>query len=408
MTRMSGTVMKIASIVLLLAASASAAEMQPLPAVTDPDWATWTMPTRQVGEQVQAAWRILREHRPDKQYATTEESQAAATAVEAAYQKLEENAEAACAVGAYYLARTQDDWERLMIGGTLLSLDEAKGEAFFVWSMAKSGTVDALFPAVFHDACFVAEAQKVSDLPGLFWMLKTQKGAVFLPEYNWVIPTHDCLFYVFGRFGSEAIPYLRAALRDSDPYVRRNAAVVLGYFLDQPSKADLLALLKQGGVPALGAAFALGELGAKEAMPELVKMLAATDPADRLWAIYGLYEIRMPETLPAIEAALATETDERVQQELTAAVEYIKAIGTETTEKLKPEELTRILAESEKSVIPDLPFDRIEATVSAQDLPQLVRIRRLSIDEITDEGHHEFMEWHRIMKSASRGGSVIR
>ncbi|MEZ6065415.1 MAG: HEAT repeat domain-containing protein [Planctomycetaceae bacterium] len=400
--------MRIALTLLLLVTSASAADMKPLPPVTDPDWKTWPLPTQQIGEQVQAAWRVLREHRPDKQYASTEESQAAAKAVEAAYSRLEENAEAACAVGAYYLARTQDDWERLMIGGTLLSLDEERGEAFFVWSLAKSQSVDALFPAVFHDACFVAEAQKVADLSGLYWILKTQKGAVFLPEYNWVIPTHDCLFYVFGRFGNEAVPYLRAALRDKDPYVRRNAAVVLGYFLDHESKGDLLILLKQGGVPALGAAFALGELGAKEAMPELVKLLSATEASDRLWAIYGLYEIRAAESLPAIEAALAKETDERVKQELTASIEYIKSKGTVTAEPLKPEELQRILSEAEKSIIPDLPFPRIEVSVTAKDLQQLATIRRLSIDEITDEGHHEFLEWHRVMKAAIRGGAVTR
>lgn len=400
--------MRTISLCLLLAASANAAELKPLPTLADPDWNTWAMPTRQIGEQVQAAWKTLREHRPEKQYATPQESQAGAKAVEAAYQLLEQHAEAACAVGAYYLARTQDDWERLMIGGTLLSLDEQKGEPFFVWSLSKSGAVDALFPAVFHDACFVAEAQRASDLPGLFWILKTQKGAVLLPEYNWVIPTHDCLFYVFGRYGQEAVPYLRTALRDPDPYVRRNAAVVLGYFLDHESKDDLLTLLKGGGVAALGAAFALGELGSREALAPLIQMLALKEPSDRLWAIYALYEIRAAEALPALEKALAGEQDARVQQELTAAVEHIKSKGAAGSAPLAPEELQKILGEAEKAIVPDLPFERIEATVNGQHLPQLIRIRRLAIDEISDAGHQEFQEWHKVLKSAARGGAVTR
>lgn len=400
--------MRTISLCLLLAASAAAAETKPLPTLAEPNWNTWPLPTRQIGEQVQAAWKTLREHRPEKQYATPEEGQAAAKGVEAAYQVLEQHAEAACAVGAYYLARTQDDWERLMIGGTLLSLDEQKGEPFFVWSLWKSGAVDPLFPAVFHDACFVAEAQRVSDLPGLFWILKTQKGAVFLPEYNWVIPTHDCLFYVFGRFGQEAVPYLRTALRDPDPYVRRNAAVVLGYFLDQESKPELLAMLKAGGVPALGAAFALGELGSREAIPELLKLLSVKEPTDRLWAIYALYEIRAEETLPHLERALAAEQDARVQQELTAAIEHIKTKGVSSVQPLTPEELQKILGEAEKTIVPDLPFERIGATVTGQHLPQLIRIRRLAIDEISDEGHQEFQEWHKVLKAALRGGAVAR
>lgn len=392
---------------LLLVAVSNAADMKPLAAIPEPDWATWALPTREIGEKVQAAWKVLRENRPEKQSTNPEEAKAAADRVELAYQALEEAPEASCAVGAYYLQRTQDDWERLMIAGTLLSLDEAKGEAFFVWSLSKSGAVDALFPAVFHDACYVAEAQNVGDLAGLAWVLKTQQGAVALPEYNWVIPTHDCLFYVYGRFGTEAIPYLRTSLRDQDPYVRRNAAVVLGYFLDQESKGDLLALLKAGGVPALGAAFALGEMRVKEAVPELVKMLNAQAPSDRLWAIYALYEIKALETVPAIEKALTVEADERVQQELKAAIEHIKENKT-AIQPLTPDELAKILAEAEKAIIPDLPFDRIEASVQPANLPQLVRIRRLAIDEISDEGHQEFQDWQRILKSAARGGAIIR
>lgn len=400
--------MKTFAAFLLLTAAAFAAEMKAVTPIADPNWATWALPTREIGEQVQAAWKVLRENRPDKQHATPEAGKAAGEAVEAAYQQLETNADAACAVGAYYLQRTQDDWERLMISGTLLSLDEAKGEPFFVWALSKSTAVDALFPAVFHDACFVAEAQRPADLAGLFWVLKTQQGAVMLPEYNWVIPTHDCLFYVFGRFGESCIPYVRAALRDQDPYVRRNAAVVLGFFMDAESKPDLLALLKAGGVPALGAAFALGELGSREALPELVKMLNAQAPADRLWAIYALYEIKAAETLPALEKALTVEADERVQQELKAAVEHIKTPAGSSAQALTPDELGKILAESEKAIIPDLPFDRIEASVKPEHLPQLMRIRRLSIDEISDEGHEEFQDWHRILKSATRNGAIAR
>jgi hypothetical protein len=400
--------MKTFAAFLLLVAASTAAEMKSVAPVAEPKWDTWALPTREIGEQVQAAWKVLRENRPDKQHATPEAGKAAAEAVEAAYTRLEANADAACAVGAYYLQRTQDDWERLMISGTLLSLDESRAEPFFVWALSKSKAVDALFPAVFHDACFVAEAQRPADLGGLFWALKTQQGAVMLPEYNWVIPTHDCLFYVFGRFGESCIPYLRTALRDPDPYVRRNAAVVLGYFLDHESKPDFLALLKAGGVPALGAAFALGELGSREALPELVKMLNAQSPNDRLWAIYALYEIAAAETLPSLEKALTVEADERVQQELKAAIEHIKSPTAAAAQPLTAEELQKILAESEKSVIPDLPFERIEASVKPEHLPQLIRIRRLAIDEISDEGHQEFQDWQRILKSAARNGAVTR
>jgi hypothetical protein len=400
---------------VLLAALASAwgtqvagAEMKALPAITDPDWKTWAMPTREIGEKIAAAWKVLRENRADRKFATPEEAKAAGEAVQAAYKVLEANAEPACAVGAYYLERTKDDWERLMIGGTLLNLDEKKGEPFFVWSMAKSQMVEALFPAVFQDACFVAEAQRVSDLPGLYWVLKTQKGAVYLPEFDWIIPTHDCMFFVFGRFGAESVPYLRAALRDPDPYVRRNAAVLLGFFLDTESKADLMALLKAGGPPSLGAAFALGEMRDKEALPYVVKLLSSTELNDRLWATYALFEIRAPETLPILEKALAAETNESAKQELTAAVEHIKSINAPGPQALTSDELAKVLKEAEETGSLELPFDRIAASVKKEDLPKLIHLRRLSLDDISDEGHQEFQHWHKIIKTATRGGAVIR
>jgi hypothetical protein len=137
-------------------------------------------------------------------------------------------------------------------------------------------------------------------------------------------------------------------------------------------------------------------------------MLNAESPNDRLWAIYALYEIRAAETLPALEKALSVEADEQVQQELKAAIEHIKTPVGSGVQPLTPEELGKILAESEKSIIPDLPFDRIEASVKPEHLPQLIRIRRLAIDEISDAGHQEFQDWQRILKSASRTGAVAR
>lgn len=392
-----------------LVAQGEAAEMKPLPAVADPDWKTWPMPTREIGEKIAAAWKVLRENRADKKFNSPEEAKVAGEAVQAAYKFLEENAAASCAVGAYYLERTKDDWERLMIGGTLLNLDETKGEPFFVWSLAKSQMVEALFPAIFQDACFVAEAQKTSDLPGLFWILKTQKGAVYLPEYDWIIPTHDCLFFVFGRYGNDAVPYLRAALRDQDPYVRRNAAVLLGFFLDTESKADLMALLKAGGPPALGAAFALGEMREREALPYVVKMLSSPELNDRLWATYALFEIRAPETLPILEKSLAAEQNEAAKQELTAAVEHIKKINEPAPQPLSAEELAKTLKDAEETGSLEIPFDRIRASVKKTDLPKLLHLRRLALEDISDEGHQEFQHWHKAIKSAAfSGGGVTR
>lgn len=386
----------------------SAAETKALPAAAEPDWKTWPMPTREIGEKVAASWATLKANRADRKFANQDEAKKAGEAVQAAYKQLEENAAASCAVGAFYLQKTTDDWERLMIAGTLLNLDETKGEPFFVWAMAKSQMVESLFPAVFQDACFVAEAQKASDLPGLFWILKTQKGAVYLPEYDWIIPTHDCLFFVFGRYGNECIPYLRGALKDQDPYVRRNAAVVLGFYLDAESKPELMELLKAGGVPALGAAFALGEMGEQAAEPYVVNMLKSPELNDRLWATYALFEIKDPRAIPVLQKALEVEKEDAAKQELTAAIEHIKGGAEAKPQPLTPNELAKVLKEAEETGSLTLPFDRIGASVTRADLPKLIHLRRLSLDDISDEGHQEFQKWHKIIKTTLREGGQVR
>ncbi len=404
------TVSKLLILTVLagFAGNAIGAEMKAWPAAAEPNWKTWPMPTREIGEKVQASWKILRENRPDRKFETPEEAQAVGEKIQANYKILEENAVAACAVGAYYLQRTQDDWERLMIAGTLYGLDEEKAKPFLIWAMANSGNVELLFPAVFQDACYIAEQQKVEDLAGLQWILKTQKGAVYLPEYDWIIPTHDCLFFVFGRFGNQCLPYLRAALRDKDPYVRRNAAVVLGYFMDGASRDDLMALLKGGGIPSLGAAFALGEMRQKDAIPYVQKLLTSGDVNYRLWATYALFEIRDPATLPILEQALSVETDEAAKMELTAAIEHIKTNELEGVQPLSPAELAQLLKEAEESGSLELPFDRIEKSVTREHLPQIVHLRRLSIDDISDAGHQELKQWHKILKTAVHTQGTIR
>ncbi len=403
-----GVLMRWIAIILLCAASATAADTKPWPAASEPDWNSWTMPNKEVGLKVQEAWKILRKHAPDEKFEKPEDAAAANKEMDDAYAVLEEHTEAACAVGAYYLKRVQADWERIVIGGVLFGLDEKKGKPFLIWALAKSGPVDDLFAGVFEDACYIAETPSAADLPGLFWILKTRKGAVYLPEHNWIIPTHDCLFYVYGRIGHGIVPYLRTALKDQDPYVKRNAAVLLGYFLDYESRDELLAMLQAGGVPSLGAAFALGEMGDQKALPYLVRMLQHQDATFRQWAIYAIFEIKDKRTLPMLKEALAKESEEHVKKELTAAIKHIES-DDPGVQPLTPEELKKILAEAEANGGQILKPDAVQASVNREHYVQLVRIRKKAIESLTGPGHTGFRQWHKVLKAAVRNpGQTVR
>ena len=71
---------------------------------------------------------------------------------------------------------------------------------------------------------------------------------------------------MLGRYGREVIPYLYPMLKHDTRTLRRNAAIVLGYFMDKNAKPVMLEMLKANDIGSGGAAFALGQLGVPEAI----------------------------------------------------------------------------------------------------------------------------------------------
>src|SRR5699024_2146846 len=69
------------------------------------------------------------------------------------------------------------------------------------------------------------------------------------------------------------------------------------------------------------AAWAIGNIGPREAPAAVIALLKDKDPRVRELAAWDLYQIEDPKAAPALQTALKTETDKELQ------IQYIRAIA---------------------------------------------------------------------------------
>jgi beta-lactamase regulating signal transducer with metallopeptidase domain/HEAT repeat protein len=137
-----------------------------------------------------------------------------------------------------------------------------------------------------------------------------------------------------GNHRAGAVDALSAAVRgDANTEVRATAAWALGSVGDR-SSADALAAALSDASPEVRkrAAWALGNSDLKQAPPKLIAMLNDKDPEVRELVAWALYEIEDPAAIPALESALARESDKDIQ------INYIRALaatGEKSVDALK-------------------------------------------------------------------------
>jgi HEAT repeat protein len=127
---------------------------------------------------------------------------------------------------------------------------------------------------------------------------------------------------------------LSAALRgDQSAQVRETAAWALGEMEARQAEANLGAALadREPDVRAT-AAWALGQLDLDHAPKPLVDAIKDANDEVRMRAAWALSEIGDPQTVPAVSAALKTETNEKVRQ---AEIRMLVQSGNPPDEVLK-------------------------------------------------------------------------
>ncbi len=110
----------------------------------------------------------------------------------------------------------------------------------------------------------------------------------------------DAAAYLGAHRVPGAVPHLRQALRDTVPEVRAKAV------------------------------WALGMLGAGEALPDLAPFLRDGSRRTRQQAAVAIMHIERPEAIAILEFAMRTERDPWVRSDLARAIEHLKQFAGES------------------------------------------------------------------------------
>lgn len=114
--------------------------------------------------------------------------------------------------------------------------------------------------------------------------------------------------------GSDVSNALVGAMRDPDARVRATATWALGDIGDRGAAEALVrALADSSSRVRERAVWALGNVDLRDAPAPLVALLRDPDPHTRLMTAWALYNIEDPSTLSALQAAVRSEKDQRVQ-----------------------------------------------------------------------------------------------
>lgn len=129
---------------------------------------------------------------------------------------------------------------------------------------------------------------------------------------------------LIGQIGAPAIPITRDLLLSMSRNMNDVAMRKLGELGDKQSIPELRKLMREGQSTYL-AADALGELDAKEAADDLVTVLTDVNPNSRIAAAKALVKIRAVQTLPALEKAASTD-DTFAKPDIVKAALAMKAL----------------------------------------------------------------------------------
>jgi hypothetical protein len=386
---------RLASVPALLLAACAA----PPPGVPEPDAAAWPGPP---APALTEAWSALLAFRPDRRYPDAAAEAAAGREIDRLQARLAADPAASGAAGAALYRTSTDPVARVMIGLYLYRLDRPRGEPFVLHALASLRDADPVFPTAYALAREWASTGQPRFRPGILSVFTARRGRILLPEGDGHVETPECMAYVILAGGPELVPDVRRLLGHADPYVRRNAAFALGQLFDDASGPALDRLLAEGGPAAGGAAFALGELGRRDAVPALAAALSDPLPENRFWAAYALYELRAVEALPRLREALARETDEDAREELGAAVKTLSgapAPFSAGAALLPPAALADALREAERQKGYETGAARaIAASAGREHLDALGRIRAESTQIPSGRGVRAFRAWGAVMK----------
>jgi HEAT repeat protein len=132
---------------------------------------------------------------------------------------------------------------------------------------------------------------------------------------------------VGARHAVEAVPELLATLDDTSPSVRSAAADALAAIRDPTSGPALLTHYRSESQPGVRTmlAVALGAVGYRPAIPDLIRALNDPDTALQMESAWSLGELRATEARQQIARALSLQTDDWARKLMADALAKLDA-----------------------------------------------------------------------------------
>ena len=277
-------------------------------------------------------------------------------------------------------AKEKDDFFKLGAAAILWSIGGAD-EAAAVAGIWTSGVdLTANYSYVFYAAFGAARTQDDRVVPMLAALLADRKGVVPVPQHSMSLSWPLTQEFLWGAFGSKAMPALARVLDESKDDAAREAAMMLmarGQYLPALEKMRRLATeaksdLHMAAVRAVGVyghpqdydflaagakskdprearwfAYALHEYDDLRAVPILVEMLGSADVRVRQGALGALVHLLTPESFEAVRRHCGTAEDPQERETCATVIAGIlRELGltTETYGAKAAEEKARLLA----------------------------------------------------------------
>jgi hypothetical protein len=187
----------------------------------------------------------------------------------------------------------------------------------------------------FFDLCHVlARSANPQVFPVIDKFLANKDKKMFLAQHFLNVEPRDMLTLIYGVYGRSASKHLLEVLQKStDVTTRKNAILMLATFKYDPATPVIRQIASNEKTdPELRASAVkyLGRLADPKDIELFKKLLKDKNPEMRYGALFSLYELELPSTVPLI-IPLISDTDEKVQGEAAANLSLMMTpAGAET------------------------------------------------------------------------------
>ncbi len=270
------------------------------------------------------------------------------------------------------------------------SIRWAAGASLVQWSLTEREFIERLLSDPHTLAAAVVslqDAANAQDFPRALWPL-TQAALIlaFSDRKTYNVVERAAMLKTLGQLGTtRAIPLLRQTLNapDEDPFVRGAAAFALGLLGADEALSDLITALQSNqDAIQLSAAGALARLGDGRALEPLSKLLRTAGSAEVRAAAASALGAFGATTIPTLAQALQTDAEPSVRQAAMGSLAQLG--GSEATQAVLTFVNSGFLQSCDPSACSGLGLETLVALAQLGQGPLALHLLQLTLDALGD------------------------